>query len=576
MMNRIRLRGRILICLVLWVAMSATPAVVASDMRSRIPQEEAHPRMTTSLQLLAMTAETEPARLETMGSDLGVEVTDGDVVFIVEPMYGRAAYVDDVAIRALGGTVEARSESLLRVRAPADRLLDIADQVSGLALMREPYPRRALAVTSEGVSLTGATDFHSAGYYGQGAKVAIIDLGFIGYQDARDAGELSNVVFTHDYTGDGFETYEDHGVGVAEIVADMAPQAQLYLMMIDDAVDLQNAVNDCIAYGVDVINHSVGWFNSNFYDGTGTIAGIATNARNNGILWVNSAGNSGDDGHWQGAFDDSGDGDGFHEFGLGSDYVDGDGYDEGSRVRVYVPTLPADAENTITVYLTWDDWPLSDQDFDLYLYDSGGAVVASSTRWQTEENPGPPTEALTYTTATDGSNYFEIAIRKYDASTSPEFDMFVFTEAYADPLLEDHEAESSILAPANSTDVLTVGAVCQSQWGTGPQQPFSSQGPSNNMDVKPDIAGPDAVSNWTYGSSGHCDYNGFRGTSASSPHVAGAAALLLSEDPSRTAADLQTKLESDAIDMGAAGKDNVYGSGRMNLEPAPLDPLRGY
>jgi hypothetical protein len=88
---------------------------------------------------------------------------------IVEPTSGRAAWFDEAAVRALGGTVEARSNSLLRVRVPVKRLLDLPDRVSGVAYLREPYPARPLAVTSQGVGLTGADDFHDAGYYGQGA-----------------------------------------------------------------------------------------------------------------------------------------------------------------------------------------------------------------------------------------------------------------------------------------------------------------------------------------------------------------------------------------------------------------------
>jgi len=71
------------------------------------------------------------------------------------------------------------------------------------------------------------------------------------------------------------------------------------------------------------------------------------------------------------------------------------------------------------------------------------------------------------------------------------------------------------------------------------------------------------VSTYTY------DPVDFDGTSAATPHVAGAAALLLSKDPGLTAAQLQSALQADAIDMGAAGKDNIYGSGRLNLVPTP-------
>jgi hypothetical protein len=548
--------------MLLVAACLGSPVVAAAGSSKPFPAEEIDPRLSTSLQALAMAAQEGRTALRTMAERGGITLRDdGSVVVIVEPTSGEAAWVDEAAVRALGGTVEARSNSRLRVRVPAERLLDLPDRVAGIAYLREPYPVRPLAVTSQGVGLTGADDFHDAGYYGQGVKVAVIDLGFDGYTEARAAGELANVVYTHDYTGGGFEANTVHGTGVAEIVEDMAPQASLYLMRVSDSVDLENAVQYCIDHGIRVINHSVGWYNSNYYDGTGVIAGIADTARANGILWANAAGNEGSDGHWQGDFVDA-DSDGYHDFGAGSDYLDGDGIDEGSRVYI-------SAGDTIRVYMSWDDWTASDQDYDLYLYNSSGADVASSTGWQSGYQA--PTEAIVYTPS--GSGYFEIVIRNYDAPSEPEIELFAYRTSGADTGLEDHVATSSIITPANSANVVAVGAIRRTNWTTGPQEYFSSLGPSNASKfaasrTKPDIMGTDGVSSYTYGS--------FYGTSAASPHVAGAAALLLSEDPSLTVGELQAKLEADAIDMGTGGKDNVYGSGRLNLEATPLEPLRGY
>ena len=551
-MDVISLRMKRLLLLLAAIACLASPAFAADATlpAKPIPLEEVNPRMTTSLQVLSRTARVNPAALVPMAEDLGIRIEGDMVEVIVEPVSGRVDLVDETAVRMLGGEVLARSESLMRVRVPAERLEAIADQVSGVAFIREPYPVRPLAVTSQGVALTGAEGFHDAGYYGQAVKVAIIDLGFDGLAAAQAAGELQNVVYTWDYIGDDSNvegTGEVHGTGVAEVVEDMAPQAELYLLLISDSVDLANATQYCIDNGIRVINHSVGWFNSNFYDGTGTVAGIANNARENGILWVNAAGNDGDDGHWQGFFAD-GDGDGFHEF---------PGSDEGNRIYI-------SSSDAIYVYLTWDDWPVSDQDYDLCLYNSNGDLVAISD-WP-QEGSQLPIEKLNYAPASDTlypyiDGYYDIAIVKYFATGPMEMEFFTFRRFGGDPNLEHHVPESSINTPANSSKVVAVGAISYWNWTTGPQASYSSLGPSNTGLTKPDIAGPAAVLNTTYG--------GFGGTSASSPHVAGAAALLLSENSSRTANDLQSLLEGSAIDMGDPGKDNVYGSGRLNLELTP-------
>ena len=57
---------------------------------------------------------------------------------------------------------------------------------------------------------------------------------------------------------------------------------------------------------------------------------------------------------------------------------------------------------------------------------------------------------------------------------------------------------------------------------------------------------------------------GFCGTSMSSPHVAGLAALLLSADGSLTPAEVRQHIRDGAIDLGAPGFDNVYGFGRID------------
>ena len=87
------------VCLAACAVSAATP---------RIAAEDAHPRMSTSLQLLAMDADVGPQALQMTADQLGIELDGGTVTVIVEPRFGRAGRIDEAAVRAFGG--DGRSE----------------------------------------------------------------------------------------------------------------------------------------------------------------------------------------------------------------------------------------------------------------------------------------------------------------------------------------------------------------------------------------------------------------------------------------------------------------------------------
>ncbi len=65
--------------------------------------------------------------------------------------------------------------------------------------------------------------------------------------------------------------------------------------------------------------------------------------------------------------------------------------------------------------------------------------------------------------------------------------------------------------------------------------------------------------------------NGYRniaGTSQASPHVAGAAALLLAVNANLSPSQIQAVLEATAEDLGTAGKDTNYGAGLLDVKAA--------
>jgi hypothetical protein len=153
-----------------------------------------------------------------------------------------------------------------------------------------------------------------------------------------------------------------------------------------------------------------------------------------------------------------------------------------------------------------------------------------------------------------------MAILRVNATISPRMDLYFFGQ---EANLEAVNG-GSVSDPASSPAAFAVGAYNVDN--PGPIEPFSSDGPTIDGRLKPDIAAPDGVMNDVF--------NPFFGTSASAPHVAGAAALVKGAFPSMTADQIQGLLTCRALDGGPGGPDNRFGFGRLNLGPlaATLPP----
>jgi PKD repeat protein len=368
---------------------------------------------------------------------------------------------------------------------------------------------------------------------GEGVRVGVLDCR--GFDPEVDA-IADQVVATRSFSEGGITGPDEpfHGTGMAGIVAQDAPDADLYLANYDTKGDFADAVDWLSLQGVDVIVSGCVWF-AGPYDGSGFVSRTADRAVERGAIWVNAAGNYGN-AHWRGEFADD-DGDGYLEFS---------GVDETNELNGGEP-LAAGTE--VRISLSWDDWPTSDRDYDLYVYDDEGNRIAGSARIQ--DGDDEPAEWIDV--EVPERDVYSVAVRAADAEGTAELELFVLENSplrYAD-------AESSIPEPAGP-GVTRVGAYDEAAERV---EPYSSRGPTNDGRVGIAVAETGSRYGTPVGS--------FFGTSAASAAVGGTAARVASAKPSLDGAGLRDLLESSATDVAEPGVDYATGHGSVDVDFGP-------
>ena len=389
-------------------------------------------------------------------------------------------------------------------------------------------PAYAQTTTSQGVAVISADAAQLAGYTGKRVQVAVIDMGFDIYNPeiAANIAGYRSFDYHHDIRG----TYSDHGTSVAEIILDVAPNAELYLYNVNSDIELVNAIDHIIGRGdIDIVTTSIYWFNSvGPTDGTSIVSQKVDEARDSGILWVSSVGNHANK-HWQGTFSDP-DGNRWHNFqGIGE-----------------VIDIDVKAGDRLRVALSW--WDSPGQDYELCLY--GNIIYNSlykidcSTRSQWYHSS--PYEYLSYDVPYDRTLY--ISILEYSASRAVDFQLFSSHD-----LNRYGVHDSSILIPADARGSMSVAAA---DWRNPDSlKDYSSRGPTTDGRTKPDITGPTCVTTNSY--AGY-----FCGTSASAPHAAGVAALAMEKYPYAEAHQIREMLESNTANYHP--KSNSDGTGMVS------------
>ncbi|WIY06838.1 S8 family serine peptidase [Amycolatopsis mongoliensis] len=518
------------------------------------------------------------------------------------------------AVKAAGGTVRfASPDGAVR----ADLPLSAVDAIAGRADVAEIKPaaqattwseagnrdfRQAAAAqaaqaaatqVSEGDKAHGADTARTTyGVSGSGVKVCVLSDGVDSLAKSQGAGELPAVDVLSGQKGSG-----DEGTAMLEIVHDLAPDAALgFATAFTSEASFAANIRALRTTGhCTIIVDDVAYFDESPFQDT-QVAQAVNDVTAAGVLYFSSAGNSGN------ATDGT------------SGYYEGDFRASSSKISGVTGT-PHDFDPSATtqnfdalsagslgkpVTLFWSDpWGKSANDYDLFILNSSGSVVASSENGQSgSQNPYEIASV-----PTTGSGY-KVAVVKYSGA-----DRFIALNVIrgrfvasgslkafsTDGVTNGHSAAANAFSvaaapagpaftrpletgdPANPAGPYPGQFTAASKWerfssdgkrhlfynadGTAitPGNVTSTGGTTRN---KPDITAADGVATSVTG------FQPFYGTSAAAPHAAAIAALLLSGKPTATPAEIRSALVSSAIDLGAPGFDTVTGNGVIMAGPA--------
>jgi hypothetical protein len=493
----------------------------------------------------------------------------GNPLLAVEVLTADNGSVED-AVNDLGGTVTGSVDGqLVEALMPAGAV-DALSTVAGVRYVQQPLRVNRLprveavgfgTTVGDEVHLTNADVWQQAGIMGN-VRVGIIDFFDLTVWNTNEHGPSPDAA--HQFCPDLIEGLctggqinsamgDRHGVAVAEIVKDMAPGAELFLATTATTAETQAAIDWFALNGVHVITRSLGAPYDGPGDGTGPLDAVVDYAAARGITWFNSGGNDAAFGY--GRYSDGVDSSGY------VDFFNGPGVDSMLRID---PQNGGVAFDGIRWANDWNLPPNQVTDYSVEIWQ--GTNESSATKMLVLDDPqhagAPPLEAVDEVFNVGGSGQaLFLRIRagaNYSASAPDTIEIATFFGVIETGRRSSAFSSAKPVVDSRNPALIAVGAIDPANGSTGIAF-YSSQGPTNDGRIKPDVSAPSCVPSTVYAPM--C----FNGTSAASPAAAGMAALLFGQGLAVPGVPLAALVKHLVVDRGIPGPDNAYGVGEIRL-----------
>ncbi len=532
-----------------------------------------------SIPLLELTRDYEQARAaRTVAAfverNKHMNIQDGYVVVDIVAARDTARLERD--LKSLGVTYVSSFGRMVSAKVPIDRLTELA-YMDSVRCVKAPYKplTNVGIVTTQGDAAQVSDDARALfGIDGTGLTVGVMsdshdDLG----GEAADvaSGDLPGPGNPNGFTAPVNVLLDlggggtDEGRGMTQLVHDVAPGANLAFRTAGlGEADFAVGIGQLVAAGADIIVDDIFYFaQPMFQDGLVAQAADAANAA--GVHYFSSSGNSARD-SYESVFRNPGIDPGIGNPGPAHDFDPGPGNDFFQAI-----TIPTGSRFIFS--LQWDQ-PFGSispsgaiSDVDVYLLDAAATtILASSLDFNIVS--GEPVEVIDWTNATAGTN-FNILIKLFAGPTPVRIKYVIYRNG---DIIEWDTDSGTCTGQGNAAGAIAVGAApffATPEFGVDPPQvePFSSAGGvpilldglGNPIPPlirnKPEISGPDGGNTTFFGSDSPMDpdaFPNFFGTSASAPHVAAVAALMLEQAGGPGMLSTPTilaALQASAIDM---------------------------